>query len=152
MTPDIQKLKKSLDEMEANIDDLKSIIDDIKYRLDGTLRIYTRYYYIARDIIGKYELFNKDLKNYRIIKNLRNLETSNKSLNADLQKIINEDNLLSKTDAIINIYEKKEENYRKRIDCNINENDDENWWIEIKKKEEKKKEKNIFKPSKNKNK
>ena len=124
--------------MEDNIDNLKTIIDDIKYRLDGTLRIFRRYYDIARNIIEKYELFNKDLKNYRIIKNLRNLKTSNKLLNTDLEKIINENNLLSKTDAIINIYEKKEENYRNKKDCNVNENDDENWWKEIKHKEEKK--------------
>ena len=122
------------------------------------MRIYTRYYYIAKDIIGKYELFNKDLKNYRILKNLRNLKTSNKLLNTDLKKIINERNLLSKTDAIINIYEKKEDNYKNKKDCNVNENDDENWWKEIKQKEEierllnQMEKKNNFKPSKNKSK
>ena len=70
MTPNIEQLKESLKKIESNINDLKSVIDGIKARLDGALRIFKRYHYIAKDIIGKYELFNNDLKNHRIIKSL----------------------------------------------------------------------------------
>ena len=70
MTPNIEQLKASLKAIESNINDLKSVIDGIKARLDVALRIFKRYHYIAKDIIGKYELFNNDLKNHRIIKSL----------------------------------------------------------------------------------
>ena len=140
MTPDLEKLKESLEKIEKNINNLRIIINDIKYRLDGTLRIFKRYHYIAKDIIGKFELFNKDLKNYRILKSLRNLTFSNIKINEDLNKIIYEKDLIKKTNFIIDIYKEKEKNYKGNINDikdNIKDNDDD-WLEEILKKETKK--------------
>jgi len=121
---------------------LKTIIDDIKYRLDGTLRIFKRYLYIANDIIGKYELFNKELKNHRILKSLWNLKFSNNSMNDNLTKIIKEKNLIQKVNKIIDIYEQKEKNYKdnKNEIFDYKKGDNE-WWEEINKEGEKEKEK-----------
>ena len=74
--------------MENNINDLKTIIDDLKNHLNGTLRIFKRYYYIANDMIDKYELFNISLKNNRILRSLWNLQLSNTKMNEELKKII----------------------------------------------------------------
>jgi len=136
MTPNVDNLKESLKIMKENIDLLKSIIFDIKDRLDGSLRIYKRYLYIAKDIIGKFELFNKDLKNNRILKSLWNLLYSNNKMNDKLTSIINEENLMKKTDLLLYIYEKKEEYYRQNINKNIDfKKEDDEWWKEIKKNE-----------------
>jgi len=137
-----EKLKESLKIMEKNVSNLKTIIDDIKYRLDGTLRIFKRYLYIANDIIGKYELFNKELKNHRILKSLWNLKFSNNSMNDNLTKIIKEKNLIQKVNKIIDIYEQKEKNYKdnKNEIFDYKKGDNE-WWEEINKEGEKEKEK-----------
>jgi len=83
---DMDMINDSLKIMEKNIRDLNTIIEDIKYRLDGTLRIFKRYLYIAKEIIGKYKLFNQDLKNNRILKSLWNLKSSNNFMNDELKK------------------------------------------------------------------
>ena len=146
MTPDIDQLKESLDTMEENIKTLKIVIDDLKDRLDGTLRIFKRYHYIAKDIIGKFELFNKDLKNHRILKSLWNLQYSNKTMNDELNKIIEAEDIIQKINQAIYIYEKKEGNKKNKnkildeIKENKNEYDD--WWEEIKKEKQKTKNKN----------
>ena len=145
MTPDIDQLKESLDTMEENIKTLKIVIDDLKDRLDGALRIFKRYHYIAKDIIGKFELFNKDLKNHRILKSLWNLQYSNKTMNDELNKIIEEEDIMQKINQAIYIYEKKEENKKNKnkildeIKENKNEYDD--WWEKNKKQKTKMKKK-----------
>ena len=70
--------------------------------------IFKRYLYIARDIIGKFELFNKDLKNNRILKSLWNLKSSNNKMNNELTSIINEKNILKKFEVLCDIFEKNE--------------------------------------------
>ena len=52
MIPNIDELKESLKTMEKNINTLKIIINGIKGSLDNALRIFKKYHYIARDIIG----------------------------------------------------------------------------------------------------
>jgi hypothetical protein len=134
MEPDLKKLKQSLKIMENNINDLKTIIDDLKNRLDGTLRIFKRYYYIAKDMISKYELFNNELKNNRILRSLWNLQISNNKMNDELKKIINEENLEEKVKKAISIYENREANYNKNLNETFdNKIEDDEWWEEIKK-------------------
>ena len=132
MVPNIDKLKESLKTVESNINKLKIIIDDLKYRLDGTLRIFKRYSYIANDVIGKYELFNKELKNYRILKSLRNLQSTNITMNENLIGIIKRKDTISRINAIIEIYEQKEANYKKNdIIIDISKENDDDWWNEF---------------------
>ena len=78
METDIESLKASLNKLKDHIETLDEVIDNIKYHLDGTKRIYERYYNISLDILKKYETFNKNLKNYRILRTIRNLTFSNK--------------------------------------------------------------------------
>lgn len=138
MTPNLEGLKKSLIEIKKNIENLNVVIEGIKSYLDGTLRIYTQYYIISKDIISKYELFNQNFKNYRILKTLRNLEFSNKQILGDLNGIIKEKDIKTKADLIIDIHNKKIKNLKLN---NINESDynkdnDEDWLKELDKNEE----------------
>ena len=139
MTPNVDKLKESLTEMEENINTLKLVINRIKDSLDDTLRIFKRYHYIAKDIIGKFELFNKELKNNRILKSLWNLQSSNIKMNNELTKIIDEESLLNKANLLLILYENNEAIYKKNMNEIIDfKKEDDEWWKEIKECEKKK--------------
>ena len=136
MSPELEELKKSLKEIQKNIDNLEVAIEGIKSYLDGSLNIFTQYYKIAKDIISKYELFNQNLKNYRILKTIRNLEFSNKQILEDLNAIITEKNMKTKANLIIDIHDNKVKNLKlnKIKEDDYNKDNDETWLEEINKK------------------
>ena len=144
MTTSVENLKESLNKIKDNIDTLNSVIENIKYHLEGTIRIYERYYNIANDIIKKFETFNRNFKNYRILRTIRNLKFSNKQMLEDLNKMINEKDLKYKCSVIIETYITKEKMY-KGIESNLNnaiENEsDDKWYEEIQKIKQSKKKK-----------
>jgi len=115
--------------MEKNIRDLKFVIEDIKYCLNSTLRIFRNYQYIAKDIIAKYELFNKDFKNNRILRSLWNLQISNNKMNDELTKIIQEKDIIQRFNKTIKIYIQRKEN----DEIFNNKKEDDEWWEEIQK-------------------
>ena len=81
MAPNINEFENSLKEIKQKIEDLKYIIDYIKHHiLDGTVKIYENYCEILNDVIEKYKLNNKELKNYAILKTFFNLKKSNKEI------------------------------------------------------------------------
>lgn len=134
MTPNIDKLKQSLEVMEENINNLKIIINSLKNDLDETLKIFKRYHYIAKDVVGKFELFNKDIKNHRILKSLWNLKTTNAKMNEELNMIINEKDLITKTNYIIYLFGKDKEKHEKNIKAKIDfDKEVDDWWNEIEK-------------------
>ncbi len=153
MTTDIEGLKDSLDKIKDRIESLDEAIKNITYQLNGTKRIYERYYDISLDILKKYQLFNKKLKNYRILRTVRNLKLSNKKILADLDKIITNGDLKDQSSTILEIYQNKLKHYEGTGTLSINNvekesNDD--WYIEIQKnKKEKLKVKQKGKPTKN---
>jgi len=134
METDIESLKASLNKLKDHIETLDEVIDNIKYHLDGTKRIYERYYNISLDILKKYETFNKNLKNYRILRTIRNLTFSNRQMTEDLEKIINNDDLLGKCSKIIETYQKKEDFYKGVKSASmkdIEKESNDNWYEEI---------------------
>ena len=153
MTTDIEGLKDSLDKIKDRIESLDEAIKNITYQLNGTKRIYERYYDISLDILKKYQLFNKKLKNYRILRTVRNLKLSNKQIIADLDKIITNGDLKDQSSTILEIYQNKLKHYEGTGTLSINNvekesNDD--WYKEIQKnKKEKLKVKQKGKPTKN---
>lgn len=144
MTTDINGLKKSLIKIQKCIDNLEEVIENIKYNLEGTKRIYKRYYDISYDIINKFELFNKNFKNYNILRTIRNLKFSNEQILEDLKKI-DEKDIKDKCAIILGIYLSKEELYKgkenKVSSNNIKQEDDDKWFEEIQKLKLNKKEK-----------
>ena len=111
MTINIADLKESLKEIQKSIETFEDVIENIKYNLEGTKRIYKRYYDISNDIINKFELFNKNVKNYKILRTIWNLKFSNKQILEDLKKI-NEKYIKGKCATIIEIYVSKEDLYK----------------------------------------
>ena len=150
MSSDIDGYKKVLQKMENNIKDLDIVINNIKYKLDGTKRIFERYYDITKDIITKYITFNQKLKNYRALRTNRNLKFSNNFMMNDLDKIINEKGVLNRAKVIIETYNNKKERLQGKI-YNSNDkipnddSDDDIWWEEIKEIKKKKREKELSK-------
>jgi hypothetical protein len=118
--PDI---KNDLIKIKHKINDLEYIIESIKKSLDGALGMYNNYYQIANDINEKYELYNTDVKNYRILRNLLNLNKSNKEILKFLEdEIIKEKDLNKKIEKLINIYKedrKKYNNSRANVDISL---------------------------------
>jgi len=136
METNVDDLRASLNKIKDHIETLEEVIDDIKYHLDGTKRIYERYYNISLDILKKYETFNKKLKNYRILRTIRNLKLSNKQIIGDLEKIINIDDLKSKCSTIIDLYQNKVKLYEGAKNLSIKDVQKENndiWYEEIQK-------------------
>ena len=110
---ELEGLKDSLKEIKRNIESLQIIINDLYHVLNGVFKEYRNYYFIAKHIIEKYELFNKEEKAYKsftIFKSLRNLKFSNIKLLEDLNSIINEKDLLERTKKLIEPYNTRKKN------------------------------------------
>lgn len=134
-TGELEELNKNLKTMEENIENLKIIIENILYNLNGTLRIFQKYYQIAKEIIGKYKMFNQDFKNYTILKTLRHLKLSNRQIMLDLKEIIDNKSVQEKAKAIIDIYKNKKDKYKSNKNTNdMGQDKDEDWIKEIEQK------------------
>ena len=112
---EINNIKKDLEKIKDKISDLRCIIDNIKDHLDGALKIFEQYCEIGQDIIEKYVLYNKNLKNHRVLQSIINLNKSNKKVKKDLIQIIEEKNLREQTNNLIKIFEDDRNNYREGI-------------------------------------
>ena len=87
--------------------------------MDGAVKIIEKYYDMAQDIIGKYELFNIKNKNYQILKTMNLLDETNKDIMKDLDNIIAPNkNLKEKSCILIDIYESDRVDYNKRMKIN----------------------------------
>ena len=53
METNVDDLRDSLNKIKDHIETLEEVIENIKYHLDGTKRIYERYYNISLDILKK---------------------------------------------------------------------------------------------------
>ena len=113
LTKDTKNIKDNLSKIKDTIEDLKCIVEKIKEYLDSSVRIFEKYYNIGQDIIYKYETYNKELKNYRILKSVLNLKDSNEKIMKDLDEIINGEKFMEQINRIINIYILDREDYTK---------------------------------------
>ena len=140
---EINDLKNSLEEIENNLSELKDIVNNLIYIMNGAMRLYQNYFKIANIIVKKYETFNKGeeaFKNFTIFKCLRNLRFSNKEILDDLKSIISEDDKISKVSTLIKHYTNKKDKYNKNQSGNdLNEENDDEWFQEVLKRERKKK-------------
>ena len=124
----LTNIKNQLEEIQEKTEELKDVIvDEIKKMMNRAIEMIEKYKYIAYDIIAKFELNNNntDLKNYQIIKNIKNLTISNKEILGDLDGLLNQNldderqNWISKCTKLIDIYYGYREHY-----ANINQDVD----------------------------
>ena len=85
---DIKSIKDNINNIKEKIEDLKSVVNNLKNNLDCAMEIISKYYEIAKDIIEKYELYNTNLKNHRILKSIENLNKSNQNISIIINEII----------------------------------------------------------------
>ena len=130
MESNLDKLKESLNLMEKKMSGLRLIIESITKRLNDAMRLFKRYQYIAKDIIGKYELFNKDLKNFKILKSLRNLKATNTKMNKELTNIVTEKDQIKIINSLFTINDNLKQNIKIDNIDHSKDNDDD-WWDEI---------------------
>ena len=72
-----KNIKNSLDNIKKSMIDLGHVIENIRAFLEGSVDIIKKYCIIAEDILYKYETYNKELKNHRILQSVINLNDSN---------------------------------------------------------------------------
>jgi len=130
LSPDLDKIKNNLNKIKEKINDLGIIIASIKKNLDGAMKMYENYYKIANDIVEKYELYNKELKNYRILRSFLNLKISNKTIIKDLDDIINGKENKDKAYKLMDIYKTDRDiynNINKSQQNSINKDEFKDW-------------------------
>ena len=79
------------------------------------MKIYENYCEILNDVIEKYQLNNKEFKNYGILKTFFNLKKSNKAIIDDLDIIFKEDSYKNKIDSLVIMFQNKWNNYLKLV-------------------------------------
>ena len=83
--------------------------------IDGAENALNSYYNIAKDLIGKYEKYNQQLRNYHVISNINSLTNSNAKVMKDLDIILTGDktknDYLNQYETLISIYINAKENY-----------------------------------------
>ena len=137
LAPNLNEIKGNLKVIKEYIDQLKTKIEDIKEDLDGALKMYENYYKIANDITVKYALYNKELKNYRILRSFLNLKKSNSKIKKALEELVKgeegkEEDLINKISKLINIYKTDRAIYNndiehKKFDVKHSEEDLREW-------------------------
>ena len=125
MSPIVEEIKNGLEIIKGKLEILRTIVDYIKRNLlDGTMKIYENYCDILNDVIEKYELNNKEYKNYGVLKNFLNLKKSNKKILNDLEGVIIGDDYITKAYFLIDMFQKDLDNYKnlqKNIHNRIND-------------------------------
>ena len=101
--PLINGINRNIVDIETKIEQIDKFIEKIKTDLYGSLQLIKKYAEIAKNIMRKYN-FNKDYKNYRIVKTVQNLQHSNGLVTKQLNDIINEWEKEKKIGTLINIY------------------------------------------------
>jgi hypothetical protein len=131
LAPNIDNIRNDLKNIKKKMDKLEIFINNIKNSLDGAFKLYDNYYKIANDITEKYELYMKDLKNYRILRNFLNLKISNRNIIGDLDKILSADGLGNKSIILINKYKEERGKYNNTPNLNLEKHgkDDYDEWI-----------------------
>jgi hypothetical protein len=84
-----KNIRDSLNNIKESIIDLEFYVEEIKYFLEKSVNAFKKYCIIADDILNKYETYNKDLKNHRVLQSVINLNDSNEKIMEDINSIIN---------------------------------------------------------------
>ena len=114
-------IKDSLKNIKNSLINLEHVVENIRAYLEGSINIIKKYSVITENIIYKYEKYNKDLKNHRILKSVINLKDSNEKVIENIKSIINEKNIREQTKNIMDIFILDREDY---INGSHNNNND----------------------------
>ena len=119
ISPNIKPIKSQLEEIGRKIEELQLIVDHMKNSLDRAVNIMIKYKEVALDIIGKYESYNLNLKNYQVLKTISNLVDSNRTVLDDLDEILSskkdENGLILQFAKLIGIYEGNRTIFKREI-------------------------------------
>ena len=116
-----KNIKNSLDNIKKSMIDLGHVIENIRAFLEGSVDIIKKYCIIAEDILYKYETYNKELKNHRILQSVINLNDSNEKLMNNIKSIIDKkDDIKKQAQSIIDIFILDREDYIKGSQNNNN--------------------------------
>ena len=116
-----KNIRNSLNNIKNSMIDLGHVVENIKAFLEGSVDIIKKYCSIVEDILNKYETYNKELKNHRILQSVINLNDSNEKVMEDIKSIIDKkDDIKEQAQSIINIFILDREDYINGSQNNIN--------------------------------
>jgi len=98
---DKEELQEDLFKLRKNIDLLKNIIEEIIKKLNNVKDNLDNFYKIFENIINNFERKNR---NYYMLKNINKFKEYNEYIINDINKILNEYNLNTKFEMIMDIY------------------------------------------------
>jgi uncharacterized protein YoxC len=119
MEEETRNIRDGLKNIKKSITDLEHVVENIKGFLEGSVDIMKKYCIIAEDILNKYEEYNKELKNHRILQSVINLNDSNEKVMEDINSIIKTNDIKQQAQSIINIFILDREDYIKGSKNNI---------------------------------
>ena len=118
ITPKILERQRELEEIKTKIENLKAGISQLVKNIEQAYEILDKYYKICKDIVDKYNSYNKEKRNYHIIQNINFLEKSNKEVMGHLDILLKKDNskesLINKCGLLVDIFDKERKNYDKK--------------------------------------
>jgi len=97
---DKEKIKNDINEIKSYIEKFNGEIENIISKLNEIKDNIEIYFNICNEVVNDYE--NKK-RNYQILMNIKELEKYKSDLFKDIDKIINEDNIIDKFNDIMNI-------------------------------------------------
>ena len=101
--PNIKTLNDELNNQKEKINEFINGIEDIITKLNKLIDNIEIYYKIYNDMINNYD--NKN-RNYYILQNLIDMKNYNNDFFNNINKIINEKNIINKFSHIIDMYDK----------------------------------------------
>ena len=102
LIPNIDNINNYLKQLKTQKNILTNQIKEIINKLNKVIENYDIYYNINENMINNY---NKNKINYEILYNINNIKTNNIIIK-DIDNIINDNNIQTKFDKIMNIYKK----------------------------------------------
>ena len=114
--PDKKKLEENKDNLKKKIEEFEKDIQNIIKIFNDVIRNIQAYYNIYDDIITAYEIQNR---NYRVLQNINDINNYNDTFIKDLNKIIENSDIKSKFEKILNVW--NEINHKEESQENKNE-------------------------------
>ena len=127
--PNKDIVNSQINELQTKINKYKEMINDLKNLLDKIILNLEQYYKINDNLMRNYE---KKKRNYHLLKNIKEISKNNINVLNDLNKIVDENNLISLFKASINFINKIDIKFNGKSVPTLNENNEKNKYENLK--------------------
>mgnify|MGYP002624557311 CR=1 FL=1 len=104
--PNKEVIVGSIRELDEKIKKFEEDINNIKNQYDKMIDNLKKNYKILKKIVDEYDENNDKKKNFQIIQNMKNINAFSSSIISDINKVINNSDLMSKMKNLVKMYYK----------------------------------------------